>query len=157
MKFSHRWDSPGALQATGPHELHKIRRVALNPFFSKRQVLLLWPYIIEKCATLHQKIEEWDTEKPLNLSKALGCFSIDVVTEYAFGQSFNDFENEDFFSSLTATMDELLYRVHVITHLPWILNMMASMPKWVQRMLNPGMLVIHQYHTVSCRKTARLG
>ncbi|KAF8849153.1 cytochrome P450 [Acephala macrosclerotiorum] len=112
MKFNIRWDSPGAAQVTGPYELHKIRRSALNPFFSKRQVILLWPYILEKRDKFCRRLDEYvENKKVLNLSKAFGCFSIDVVTEYAFGQSFDDLDNEGFFSGLSEVMDELLGRI----------------------------------------------
>ncbi|CZR63276.1 related to cytochrome P450 [Phialocephala subalpina] len=153
MKFDIRWDSPGAAQVTGPHELHRIRRTALNPFFSKHQVLLLWPYIREKRDKFCRRVDEYvETKKPLNLSKAFGCFSIDVVTEYAFGQSYNDLDNEHFFSGLSEVMDELLGRVHVITHLPWILSAVRALPEWVQGLLNPGMIVVRKYHGITSDK-----
>lgn len=71
------------------------------------------------------------------------------MTEYAFRQSFNDLDNEDFFSGLPETIDALLSRVHVVTHLPRILITMMATPEWFQGFLNPGMVVIRKYLEVS--------
>lgn len=157
MSFNNRWNNPGSTQSTGPHELHKLRRAALNPFFSKKQVLALWPYIVEKSDTLCRKIDEeyCDTGKPLNVSKAFACFSLDVITEYAFGDSFNDLENDDFHSDLTAVMTQLLERVHVVTHFPWLLRFMNSLPVSVQQRLNPGIATVNIYQIVSLRRLRR--
>jgi hypothetical protein len=62
MAFTHRFQNPDSIQATVPHTLHRLRRQPLNQFFSKRQVLLLWPLIVEKCEKLCQKIDETYTD-----------------------------------------------------------------------------------------------
>ncbi len=150
MSFNHRWNSPGATQATGPHFLHKIRRTALNPFFSRRQVLLLWPYITQKSSILCQKIDDsyCGTDRPLSIGKAFGCFSIDVITEYTFGDPFEDMENEEFESGLTKVMDQLLEGVHFVTQLPWVLRVMNACPLGIQEWVQPGLAVVNKYHKV---------
>jgi len=158
MSFNHRWNSPGSVQVTGPHDLHRLRRTAINPFFSKRQVFLLWPYILEKSEKLCGKLEETycGTGIPLNLTKAFGCYTLDVITEYAFGNSYNDLDNEGFHSGLTAVLNALLGQVHAITHFPWILTFLDAMPLKIQEFLHPGLVTVHKYHKVYiCLETLR--
>ena len=69
-----------SVAGTANHELHKQRRDALNPFFSKRSVVNLGPMITEKigqlCAHLDKAIE---TQKPINLSDLYYAFAIEQV------------------------------------------------------------------------------
>ena len=92
--FNHRRNAPGSVQVTGPHALHKIRRTVINPFFSKRQIVLLWPYILSEAEKLCPSLYDIaDTSTVFLLTRAFGCFSLDVITEYAFGNCFNALDN----------------------------------------------------------------
>jgi cytochrome P450 len=66
--------SPDSDESTGftiGHDLHKIRRNAITPFFSKRHVQAVEPDIQDKVERLCQRIEEhFDSRTPLNLSVA---------------------------------------------------------------------------------------
>lgn len=63
---------PGSTGATVLHEVHKKRREALEPFFSRRNVMYLEPLIPEKVKQLSELIMKHASEKtPINLSDAL--------------------------------------------------------------------------------------
>lgn len=67
---------PGGVGAAARHDVHKRRRDALSPFFSKRNVLYLEPMITKKVEQLCQLIAKHTTEKtPINLSDAFFAFS----------------------------------------------------------------------------------
>jgi len=60
---------PGGIGAALSHEVHKGRRDALSPFFSKRNVLFLESLITKKVEQLTQLIKRHAAEKtPVNLS-----------------------------------------------------------------------------------------
>jgi hypothetical protein len=122
----------------------------LNQFFSKRQVLLLWPLVVEKCEKLCQKIDEkyTDTGKILELSRAYSCFSIDVITEYAFGRCYNDLDNPDLDSPMRVVIHGQTAKVHIVTHLPWLLKLMKALPRSILVYLNPSFVVVERYHKV---------
>jgi hypothetical protein len=66
---------PGAIGATVSHDLHRKRRDAISPFFSKRNVLYLEPVITQKVEQLCQLINKHAVEKtPINLSDILYAF-----------------------------------------------------------------------------------
>lgn len=51
------------------HDLHRKRREALNPFFSKKSVTSLEPMITQKIQQLHQRFEyHIKQHTPINLS-----------------------------------------------------------------------------------------
>ena len=150
MAFTHRFQNPDSIQTTVPYTLHRLRRQPLNQFFSKRQVLLLWPLIVEKCEKLCQKIDETytDTGKFLELSRAYSCFSIDVITEYAFGRCYNDLNNPDLDSPMRNVIHAQTSKVHIVTHMPWFLKLMKALPRSILHYLNPGFVVVERYHKV---------
>lgn len=67
---------PGGVGTTASHDVHKKRREALTPFFSKRNVLHLEPLITKKVQQLSQLIAKHAADKtPVNLSDAFFAFS----------------------------------------------------------------------------------
>lgn len=60
------------------HNLHRKRREALNPFFSKKSVTNLEPMITQKVEQLHQRLEyHLKHEKPVNLSDLYFAFAME--------------------------------------------------------------------------------
>jgi hypothetical protein len=66
---------PGGVGAAARHDVHKKRRDALAPFFSKRNVLYLEPLIAEKVRELCELILKHAMEEtPINLSNSFFAF-----------------------------------------------------------------------------------
>lgn len=87
-----------AAVGTIDHELHRVRRSALNPFFSKQAVTRLEPVIKANVDHLYRRLREFaGTEKPVNLGDAFTCLSADVIGAYAFGKEYGFLDSEDFF------------------------------------------------------------
>ena len=67
------------------HDLHRIRRSAVNTFFSKRSVSELVPFvqvIIEKVCT---RLEAASIIKDdINLKYCFGALTLDIMNEYCF-------------------------------------------------------------------------
>lgn len=71
---------PGGVGAAISHDVHKKRREALGPFFSKRNVLHLELLITEKVEELCQVIKKHALAKtPVNLSDVFFAFSNEYV------------------------------------------------------------------------------
>lgn len=67
---------PGGIGTAVSHELHRKRREALAPFFSKRNVVSLEPVITEKVEQLCDLIEIHASKKmPFNISNLFFAFS----------------------------------------------------------------------------------
>jgi hypothetical protein len=71
---------PGGVGTTASYDLHRKRREALSPFFSKRNVVYLEPLITEKVEQLCQIVAKHAVEKtPVNLSDIFNAFSNEYV------------------------------------------------------------------------------
>lgn len=67
---------PGGVGTTARHDVHKKRREALAPFFSKRNVVQSEPLITSKVKQMVEVITKHAFEEtPLNLSDILFAFS----------------------------------------------------------------------------------
>ncbi|KAI4231772.1 MAG: hypothetical protein L6R40_007629 [Gallowayella cf. fulva] len=104
QRKSHRWsfpvsgvDLPGILGLTIDHDLHRKRRSALNPFFSKQQVLRLEPVINENISNLCRRMNEYKgVGKTINLNCAYSALAGDLVTQYCFARNHAAVDEPDF-------------------------------------------------------------
>ena len=86
-----------AAVGTVSHELHRLRRAALNPFFSKRSVARLEPVIQANVDKLCQRLQAFaGTAQPVNLRDAFTALSADVIGSFAFGRSYGFLDVPDF-------------------------------------------------------------
>jgi hypothetical protein len=77
---------PRSSFSTAHHGLHRVRRGALSPFFSKRAITgyeaIIQAKINALCNHLRAAIK---TGTPLDLHVCFMCFAVDTVSHYAFG------------------------------------------------------------------------
>jgi cytochrome P450 len=78
--------APRSAFSTPSHDVRKIRRTALNLFFSKRTVSMLEPRIASKVALLcaRQK-ESIASHKVIHMHTAMSSFTMAVISEYCYG------------------------------------------------------------------------
>jgi len=77
-------DAPLSLGGTIAHEVHRHRRDALKPFFSKDNATKLEPLIRDKVDSLCKRIP--GSEQPIVLSNAFMALTVDIIREFAFGK-----------------------------------------------------------------------
>jgi hypothetical protein len=66
----------GSILDTVPHELHRKRRAALGPFFSKAYTKRMLPVVQKRVDALMSKLVSLkDSETPVNFLHALSAFS----------------------------------------------------------------------------------
>ena len=72
---------PGGIGAAAGHDLHKKRRDALSPFFTKKNVIQLEPVITDKVKQLCREIDSHcSRDTVINLSDAFFAFSNEYET-----------------------------------------------------------------------------
>ena len=134
-----------SLLGTTHHDLHRKRRAALNPFFSKQSARRLAPLIQERVETLIQRLVDLkDTGTVVNILHALSAFSngkflsylreidsdgADVITEYCFGNSEHRIEADGFDPSYYNTSFETAKATVFMRHFPFIPKMVMSLPE----------------------------
>jgi cytochrome P450 len=86
-----------AAVGTVDHDLHRIRRAALNPYFSKASVGRLESTIQSNIDSLCTRLQRYaGTGTPINISDAFTCLSADVIGSYTFGRSYGFLQHPDF-------------------------------------------------------------
>jgi len=82
--------------STGPNSIHRIRRGMLSPFFSRQMVIELESIVQSKAAKLVNLIKaSVPNNQAVDLHHAFRAISVDVVTDYAFGQSYDLLDRRD--------------------------------------------------------------
>ncbi|KAF2624794.1 cytochrome P450 [Macroventuria anomochaeta] len=121
--------------STDDHFHHRIRRAALNPFFSKQRVLglqdLIWTHVEKLCG----RLEEFKaSERLLPSGNAFGCLTADVIIEYSMGHQQNALDDPDFAPLFTQAAKKFASMGVFTKHLPWIHTVMRALPQhWIAK------------------------
>jgi len=137
-RFERAVKAPGATGATAPHELHRLRREALNPFFSKRSVDAFEGRIRLKVDILCDRLEQYvNTEQVLELASALTALPLDVITEYCYNFSFDTLQKEDFAAQWKSIIAAVLEGIAVIKSFPIVMVFVESLPLSLAKKMSP--------------------
>jgi hypothetical protein len=127
-----------SMLGTLSHDHHRLRRAALNPYFSKQSVRKLEPMIAEKieklCRRLHQA---WETGEVINLRYAYAALTLDVITQYSFSKSYGALDADNWLCEWVVMVDEVSRGSHLNKQFGWLLPLMKSLPIWFVRIANP--------------------
>ncbi|KAL2071054.1 hypothetical protein VTL71DRAFT_12289 [Oculimacula yallundae] len=72
---------------------HKVRRKMIHPFFSKQGIVAVQPLLYNKVNLMMEKIRAFEGKEAVHLYGAVRCLTIDIISEFSFGQSFDTLEN----------------------------------------------------------------
>lgn len=144
-------NGPGSVQSTVEHELHKLRRTALDRHFSKRQITLYAPEIQERSAKLCNMLnmEYKGTGKALELGSAFGCYATDVVTEYVFAREYRYMDYPNFAAPYVKMAHNFVQITQLIRLIPILRMFLFSLPDRVVSFLSPATAVFFDFKNVS--------
>ncbi|OJJ50966.1 hypothetical protein ASPZODRAFT_56920 [Penicilliopsis zonata CBS 506.65] len=130
----------GSVLGTESHDLHRHRRAALNPFFSKQSVRKLEGTLHNVVTKVVQRLREraakqGPEEGIVNLNVLFASMTSDIVTKYALGESWGYLDMKD--------LNEQAYRVisascsgfHLTTFAPSVTSMIRRLPRSVMMRL----------------------
>ncbi|KAK5998836.1 Cytochrome P450 monooxygenase astB [Cladobotryum mycophilum] len=140
--WAKQFGAPYSALATLDHHHHKLRRSALNPFFSTQTVRKLQPVVEERADALLEGFVNYASspkcKEPLDFMYPYSAFTNDVINEYAFARSDRLVDASDFGAEVT---DNLLLGTHMgplIKHANWLLAIVMSLPESVSGFCIPG-------------------
>jgi cytochrome P450 len=114
-----------------------VRRSALNPFFSRKQVLALEEIVQNKAdkltALAHQK---FSAAQELDLHHAFRAISVDVITEYAFAQCYDLLDREDIGREFFEMIQGVGPTIWVFQQWPGLQKVALSMPTALAKALS---------------------
>lgn len=147
--------TPNASFATVAHNHHRLRRSALNPFFSKMVVGRMEPLILEKVEQLATRFNEaaQAKEKPvLRLDAAFMALTMDIICHYAYGESYNYLGDDDFRARWREAMISALENGILLRNFPWVLPVLQSIPYSVLQVINPNGAALMEWAELVKRK-----
>ncbi|KAI1167499.1 cytochrome P450 [Nemania serpens] len=137
--------------STVQHELHRMRRSALNPYFSMASVMKLQPVIQERLDVMLRRMNEFkNTGEVLNMSYMLSALGNDVVMIYSFARCDYRLETPDFDPSSRDAALVGLNAIHIMKHIPWVFDVMKALPDALVQWLQPALASF-----LELRRTAR--
>ncbi|TVY84018.1 Cyrochrome P450 monooxygenase [Lachnellula suecica] len=125
---------------TPGHDIHRVRRAALAPYFSMASVRRLQPLIQDRVNKLVERLEGFkDNGEVLMASWAYAAFTNDVVMTYCFGKCDSRLEAIDFDPSYRDASFFGSTAGNYLKHAPWVNNFMQAMPNSIAELLHPAM------------------
>lgn len=120
---------PSATLLTNPHDLHRLRRSALNPFFSKASVRKLQPLIHEETNLLIERLKEFQKSgEVMVINHALAALTNDIATEFSFGTSNERIRHPNFDPSFHDHCVAGLDLNHLMLQFPIIMKVLQALP-----------------------------
>ena len=130
--------APTSSFATVSHSLHRLRRSALNPYFSKRAIANTEPLIWDKVERLCQRLAAAaKTREVIRLDAVYMALTMDVITHYAYGESYNYLAEDDFKLEWKETVIGGSANGAFLRQFPWALPLLKATPLSVLKVLNP--------------------
>ncbi|PQE06880.1 Trichodiene oxygenase protein [Rutstroemia sp. NJR-2017a BVV2] len=148
----------GATICTADHDVHKARRLPLNPFFSQAQVAnkqsLIRRHVQKFCDRISQLSE---TEQIVNLGAAMSAFTRDVSTEFILGKTYNSLDKEDFDVGMTNVFQGSGHIWRITKHITWFGPTMKAIPMdWVMKIADEGTKAFFRYLKETTQDTKEL-
>ncbi len=144
----------GASIATVRHDVHRMRRGAMNRYLSKESVRRLEPILQSNLSKLLDKLAEYKgSSKSLNVNLPFSAFTSDIITEYCFGQSHNWLDKPGFNEKFIEMMSSVHEMAAPAKQFAWLMPLVDMLPdSWAESM-DPGMSSFIQFRRVG--RTAR--
>ncbi|KAK3336174.1 cytochrome P450 CYP542B3 [Cercophora scortea] len=139
--FTKQFGADESSVGTAEHDLHRVRKTALNHFFSTQSVRNLQPIIEERVNALLARFSDHATrssDQPLDVLYPFSAFTNDVICEYSFAKSDHLTEEPDYGKDVT---DALLTGTHYgkwIQHAEIILKLINALPESLSGRFIPG-------------------
>ena len=148
--LAHRFNNPHASFSTVEHSVHRNRRAALNPFFSKAKIAARSVSVQHHMNRLVERIKEdfSGTARVLSLDEMWGCWTTDLIIEYCFEKRYQFIERDDLKSPFATAMIDLLAPVHFVTQFPGFMAILTSLPDPVIKFLQPEMTSVIDFNNV---------
>ncbi|PMD38683.1 cytochrome P450 [Hyaloscypha variabilis F] len=137
------------------HDLHRVRRSALNPFFSKANVRKLEPIIQRRAQKVLFRMGNLEnTGQPLNIFYLFSAFTSDVIVEYAFGESHDYLDREDLNEDFYHMMDSMHHMGAAAKQFSWLMPLLLSIPQSITTRVDKGMAAFAALQN-RCREKVR--
>ncbi|RDW57462.1 hypothetical protein BP6252_13800 [Coleophoma cylindrospora] len=117
---------------TMPHDLHKLRRSAVAPFFSLQSARRLQPVIQRAADSVIKTLKsKQSSSSVVDATEIFAAYSNDVVMEYSFGRSENRLTSLVVDSNYFSESVKAGASAQGLKYFPWFTRLMFAMPESV--------------------------
>jgi hypothetical protein len=153
------WKSPNfygpfglktAAVTTLRNEVHRVRRAAINPLFSRRVVLDLEGVVQLKVQWLCRRLSEaLRAGKPMDLHHGFRAVSVDVITDYAFDNCFNLLDSPNLGADFFNLLRGMVPVFWIFQQFPFMQKLSTILPPWLLIKMSPEMARFVQLQLVN--------
>ncbi|SPQ25754.1 5cb44c17-3a3f-4ee3-b57f-18f095ecc721 [Thermothielavioides terrestris] len=142
--FSGRFGYASDTFSTVDHDLHRLRRKAISPFFSVAKIADFQPVIRAKVDKLCKKLDGYAAAKGsvVRLSRAWMALTTDIITEYAFAKSYDQLDSPDFADTLHEALVAIYVTGHFALHFPIVFPILDLLPEWLVKWAQPDIIPV---------------
>lgn len=159
------WKSPNfygpfglktAAVTTLRNEVHRVRRAAINPLFSRKVVLDLEGVVQSKVYKLCRKLSEaLRAENPMDLHHGFRAVSVDVITDYAFDNCYNLLDSPSLGAEFFDMLRGMVPAFWIFQQFPFMQKLSTMLPPWLLMRMSPEMASLVQLQLVNAAYPAR--
>jgi hypothetical protein len=149
-KFRYRFSVPEATVQTGLAEVHRRRRAAIAPCFSKARIKSRNDDLQAIVDRISQRLttEFAGTGKAINVNFMWGAMASDIITEIAFARPTDFSSAPDFISPFAQAIAQAVGAAHVMTHFGLLVTALNSIPDAVLAILVPSFKPVIKFRKV---------
>jgi hypothetical protein len=143
--------SPGSVASTVDFAVHRARRAPLTPFFSKRGITALESTIKDKVDRLCAGVEKQYLRSGdvLTLAVPFVALTLDVISDYCFGQSWRCLDAPDFSPQWKACMSDAFEGTPIIKAFPFFPKLIGMIPRGLLMSIMPAFALFQDTKDVS--------
>lgn len=138
----HQFGMPESTFNTIDADLHKLRRSALSPFFSRKSINALEPTLVEKVYKVCGRLQEYkENNTPMDLRLLFSSMTTDIITEYCFPNCFDLLSTPDLAPEWRDSFADGLRNFQWLKHFPFLWNVLRAIPYPVLQVLAPQVAI----------------
>ena len=142
--------APDGLAGTIPHNTHRMRRAAVNPYFSKQSVKRLEPVIQGSLSRLLNRMENArHTGEIMRLPIVFKALTCDIIQDYAFGTPEKHMDHPEYSIEFFEAVAAFIEGSHLLLHLGWVGPLTEALPIAITHRLLPAMAGLYKMRQVS--------
>ncbi|KAI1496062.1 cytochrome P450, partial [Biscogniauxia marginata] len=139
-----------AISTTANHELHHMRRKAVESFFSKQSVTRMESRIHDEAKSFDEKIRLLKgTGQVISLDHAFSCMTGDLAAQFACGENPHLIEEPLFNPEWHKSLLGILAMVPYVRNMAWINSVLKWIPAAVLNSLSPQVAGFRKFHEIS--------
>ncbi|KAH7127345.1 cytochrome P450 [Dactylonectria macrodidyma] len=115
-----------------PHELHRVRRAAISRFFSRQQVLKYEDEVYQLANETVDRMLRWAGKEPFDVREAFNCFTADVISQYAFGQTLGLIAQDDWKPNFATWIKPFTKCTHMLRFNPLMRMLVTILPQFAE-------------------------